>query len=115
MRRTKPNMSALSERRPKIVASARDGLRGTAILRCNRESANEQAGLGVALSTAPSQTTPSSVAGLPTAASRRKLSKKENAMTKPSIVFAHGIWADGSCFQTLIPTLRAEGHEVMAA
>jgi hypothetical protein len=36
-------------------------------------------------------------------------------MTKPSIVFAHGIWADGACFQKLIPTLRAEGHEVMAA
>ncbi len=34
---------------------------------------------------------------------------------KPSIVFAHGIWADGSCFQKLIPTLRAEGHDVMAA
>lgn len=36
-------------------------------------------------------------------------------MNKPSIVFAHGIWADGSCFQKLIPTLRAEGHEVMSA
>ena len=36
-------------------------------------------------------------------------------MSKPSIVFSHGIWADGSCFQKLIPTLRAEGHEVMAA
>ena len=35
--------------------------------------------------------------------------------TKASIVFAHGIWADGSCFQRLIPTLRAEGHDVMAA
>ncbi len=34
---------------------------------------------------------------------------------KPSIVFAHGIWADGSCFQKLIPTLQAEGHEVMSA
>ena len=34
---------------------------------------------------------------------------------KPSVVFAHGIWADGSCFQKLIPTLQAEGHEVMAA
>jgi pimeloyl-ACP methyl ester carboxylesterase len=34
---------------------------------------------------------------------------------KPSIVFAHGIWADGSCFQKLIPTLQAEGHQVMAA
>jgi pimeloyl-ACP methyl ester carboxylesterase len=37
------------------------------------------------------------------------------AAKKPSIVFSHGIWADGSCFQKLIPTLRAEGHEVMAA
>jgi pimeloyl-ACP methyl ester carboxylesterase len=35
--------------------------------------------------------------------------------TKPGIVFAHGIWADGSCFQKLIPALRAEGHDVMAA
>jgi pimeloyl-ACP methyl ester carboxylesterase len=34
---------------------------------------------------------------------------------KVSIVFAHGIWADGTCFQKLIPTLQAEGHEVMAA
>src|ERR1700680_2388557 len=36
-------------------------------------------------------------------------------MNKPSIVFAHGIWGDGSCFQKLSPTLRTEGHEVMAA
>ena len=35
--------------------------------------------------------------------------------SKPSIVFAHGLWADGSCFQKLIPTLQAEGHEVMAS
>src|SRR5260370_14506169 len=34
--------------------------------------------------------------------------------TKPSIVFCHGIWADGSCFSKGIPTLQAEGHEVMA-
>ena len=44
-----------------------------------------------------------------------KQSNKEKATSKPSIVFAHGIWANGSCFQKLIPTLRAEGHEVMAA
>ena len=36
-------------------------------------------------------------------------------MIKPSIVFAHGLWADGSCFSKLIPTLQAEGHEVMAS
>jgi pimeloyl-ACP methyl ester carboxylesterase len=33
---------------------------------------------------------------------------------KPSIVFAHGLWADGSCFSKLIPTLQAEGHEVLS-
>jgi len=36
-------------------------------------------------------------------------------MTKPSIVFAHGLWADGSCFGKLIPKLQAEGFEVMAS
>jgi pimeloyl-ACP methyl ester carboxylesterase len=36
-------------------------------------------------------------------------------MTKPSIVFAHGLWADGSCFGKLIPALQAEGHQAMAS
>jgi hypothetical protein len=35
--------------------------------------------------------------------------------TKPSIVFCHGIWADGSCFSKVIPALQADGYEVMAA
>jgi pimeloyl-ACP methyl ester carboxylesterase len=35
--------------------------------------------------------------------------------TKPSIVFAHGIWADGSCFNKVMTPLQAEGYEVMAA
>ena len=34
---------------------------------------------------------------------------------KPSIVFVHGLWADGSCFNKVIPTLQAEGHEVIAS
>jgi pimeloyl-ACP methyl ester carboxylesterase len=34
---------------------------------------------------------------------------------KASVVFAHGLWADGSCFAKLIPTLQAEGHEVFAS
>jgi pimeloyl-ACP methyl ester carboxylesterase len=34
---------------------------------------------------------------------------------KPSIVFCHGIWADGSCFSKVIPALQADGHEVIAA
>src|SRR5260370_41774807 len=45
--------------------------------------------------------------------------EKENKMkptqTKPSIVFCHGIWADGSCFNKVIPTLHADGYEVLAA
>ena len=35
--------------------------------------------------------------------------------TRPSIVFVHGIWADGSCFSKVIPTLQADGYEVMAS
>src|SRR5713226_9044077 len=35
--------------------------------------------------------------------------------TKPSIVFCHGIWADGSSFSRVIPALQADGHQVMAA
>jgi pimeloyl-ACP methyl ester carboxylesterase len=34
---------------------------------------------------------------------------------KTSIVFVHAIWADGSSFSKLIPTLQGEGHEVIAA
>src|SRR5580658_9062551 len=32
-----------------------------------------------------------------------------------SIVFAHGIWADGSSFGKLIPPLRAAGYEVLSS
>lgn len=35
--------------------------------------------------------------------------------TKPSIVFCHGLWADGSCFSKVMPALQAEGHQVIAA
>src|SRR5215472_14348447 len=34
---------------------------------------------------------------------------------KPSIVFVHGLWADGSCFSKLIPNLQNEGFEVIAS
>jgi pimeloyl-ACP methyl ester carboxylesterase len=29
-------------------------------------------------------------------------------------VFAHGVWADGSCFDKLIPELQAEGYQVIS-
>src|SRR6266487_2807284 len=41
--------------------------------------------------------------------------KSKSTETKPSIVFCHGIWADGSCFNKVIPTLQAEGYQVIAA
>ena len=34
---------------------------------------------------------------------------------KPSIVFAHGLWADGSCYGKVIPALQADGHQVVSA
>ena len=37
-----------------------------------------------------------------------------STQTKPSIVFVHGLWADGSCFSKVIPALQAEGYEVLS-
>ena len=34
---------------------------------------------------------------------------------KPSIVFVHGLWADGSCFSKVILPLQAEGFEVLTS
>jgi pimeloyl-ACP methyl ester carboxylesterase len=34
---------------------------------------------------------------------------------KPSIVFVHGLWADGSCFSKVISPLQAEGYQVIAS
>jgi pimeloyl-ACP methyl ester carboxylesterase len=34
---------------------------------------------------------------------------------KPSLVFSHGILADGSCFNKVMPTFQAEGYEVISA
>lgn len=38
-----------------------------------------------------------------------------SAESKPSIVFCHGLWADGSCFSKVIPSLQSDGHQVLAA
>src|SRR4029077_7604933 len=38
-----------------------------------------------------------------------------STQSKPSIVFCHGLWADGSCFSKLILPLQAEGYECIAA
>lgn len=34
---------------------------------------------------------------------------------RPSIVFCHGLWADGSCFNKVMGPLRAEGFEVISS
>ena len=39
----------------------------------------------------------------------------KSTQTKPSIVFCHGLWADGSCFSKVIAPLQADGHEVLSA
>ncbi|MBV8280580.1 MAG: alpha/beta hydrolase, partial [Candidatus Eremiobacteraeota bacterium] len=36
-------------------------------------------------------------------------------MDKPTIVFCHGVWADGSCFSKVIPSLQAQGYKVLSA
>ena len=33
---------------------------------------------------------------------------------KPTIVFAHGLWADGSCYSKVIPRLLADGFQVIS-
>lgn len=35
--------------------------------------------------------------------------------SKPSIVFAHGLWADGSCFTKVMGPLQAQGYECLAS
>ena len=39
----------------------------------------------------------------------------KSTTAKPSIVFCHGLWADGSCFSKLIGPLQAEGYDCIAA
>src|SRR5690242_9682246 len=34
---------------------------------------------------------------------------------KPSIVFCHGLWADGSCFTKVMGPLQAQGYDCIAA
>jgi pimeloyl-ACP methyl ester carboxylesterase len=37
-----------------------------------------------------------------------------SSQRKLSIVFCHGIWADGSCFNKIIPPLQKDGYEVIS-
>jgi pimeloyl-ACP methyl ester carboxylesterase len=38
-----------------------------------------------------------------------------STQTRPSLVFCHGILADGSCFNKVMPAFQAEGYEVISA
>src|SRR5271163_921643 len=44
-----------------------------------------------------------------------EISQVASSNGKPSIVFCHGIWADGSCFSKVISRLQAAGYEAIAA
>jgi pimeloyl-ACP methyl ester carboxylesterase len=46
---------------------------------------------------------------------RRIKMSAQSTQTQLSIVFCHGLWADGSCFSKLIVPLQAEGYECIAA
>ena len=43
------------------------------------------------------------------------MSNFASKQAKPSIVFAHGLWADGSCFNKVMGPLQQEGYEVLAS
>ena len=51
------------------------------------------------------------VSNLVTSAEAEEIAK----MDKPTIVFCHGVWADGSCFSKVIPSLQAQGYKVLSA
>ena len=38
----------------------------------------------------------------------------QTSNNKPTIIFVHGIWADGSCFSSQIKALQAKGYPVMS-
>src|SRR5262249_2627178 len=40
--------------------------------------------------------------------------RRFNMPDKPPIVFAHGLWADGSCYSKVIPLLLADGFQVIS-
>ena len=37
-----------------------------------------------------------------------------SGQTKPTIVFAHGLWADGSCYNRVVAHLLADGFQVIS-
>ncbi len=45
----------------------------------------------------------------------KNASPKADKTPRTRIVFCHGIWADGSCFNKVIPAVQAEGHQVIAS
>src|SRR5215469_9919472 len=49
----------------------------------------------------------------PNASPARKESNV-SGQSKPTIVFAHGLWADGSCYSKVIPRLLADGFQVIS-
>lgn len=48
------------------------------------------------------------------AAGSKAQNKTESKNSKPTIVFVHGLWADGSCWNNVISGLQSEGYKVIS-
>jgi pimeloyl-ACP methyl ester carboxylesterase len=49
------------------------------------------------------------------ASAQTKMGAMASSAGKPSIVFCHGLWADGSCFTKVMGPLQAQGYDCIAA
>jgi pimeloyl-ACP methyl ester carboxylesterase len=49
------------------------------------------------------------------ASAQTELAATTSGALKPSIVFCHGLWADGSCFAKVMGPLQARGYDCIAA
>jgi pimeloyl-ACP methyl ester carboxylesterase len=49
------------------------------------------------------------------ASAQTEVAATTSGASKPSIVFCHGLWADGSCFAKVIKPLQAQGYDCIAA
>ena len=49
------------------------------------------------------------------ASARTEVAATMSGAGKPSIVFCHGLWADGSCFTKVMEPLQAHGYDCIAA
>src|SRR5215212_3998692 len=57
---------------------------------------------------------PEASEGMATATNATTTTSANATTTPPNIVLVHGLWADGSSWSKVIPTLQKAGHRVIA-